>query len=82
VIEVLHRRCHELERLTVAHDEEPARLSTNVKVERGTAPATGFENSRNGSAADRQRRFSEFHRGGASRRCSLCSNSRRIWAIP
>jgi diguanylate cyclase (GGDEF)-like protein len=57
VIEILHRRCHELERLTVAQDEEPARLSTNVKVDRGTAPATGFENSRSGSAADRSGDF-------------------------
>jgi diguanylate cyclase (GGDEF)-like protein/putative nucleotidyltransferase with HDIG domain len=53
VIEVLHRRCHDLERLTLANDEEPARLSTNVKIDRGSAPATGFENARSGSSAER-----------------------------
>ena len=54
VIDVLRRRCNELEQLTIGnHDEETVRLSTHVKIERGTAPATGFENSRNGSSQDR-----------------------------
>jgi len=55
VIEVLHRRCRDLERLTLASEEEPARLSTNLKVARGTAPGTGFENPR--STSDRPTDF-------------------------
>ncbi len=54
VVEVLQRRCQEFERMTLANaEEEPVRLSTHVKIERGTAPATGFETSRNVASSDR-----------------------------
>src|ERR1700716_639585 len=43
VVEVLHRRYVELEQLARAHPPKiPAKLSTDVKVERGSAPAAGF----------------------------------------
>jgi diguanylate cyclase (GGDEF)-like protein/putative nucleotidyltransferase with HDIG domain len=43
VVEVLVRRSGDLERLAKAVSSAPARLSTNAHVERGGAPATGFE---------------------------------------
>ena len=43
VVEVLQRRYVELEKLTHARPPKiPAKLSTDVKVERGSAPAAGF----------------------------------------
>jgi diguanylate cyclase (GGDEF)-like protein/putative nucleotidyltransferase with HDIG domain len=46
VVEVLHRRYVELEKLAHAHPAKiPAKLSTDVKVERGSAPAAGFAES-------------------------------------
>ncbi len=45
VVEVLQRRYVELEALAQAGDMEPAKLSTGLKVERGLAPAAGFEKS-------------------------------------
>jgi diguanylate cyclase (GGDEF)-like protein/putative nucleotidyltransferase with HDIG domain len=46
VVEILHRRYVELERM--AHEQpvhKPPKLSTDVKVERGLAPAAGFAES-------------------------------------
>jgi diguanylate cyclase (GGDEF)-like protein/putative nucleotidyltransferase with HDIG domain len=45
VVEVLQRRSQELERLAQATHVEAAKLSTNARVERGAAPAAGFENT-------------------------------------
>ncbi len=47
VVDVLKRRYVELERLAQSTSSEPmqARLSTNVKVERGLEPSAGFERS-------------------------------------
>ena len=46
IVEVLSRRCVELERMAKANVvAQKAKLSTNVKVERGAAPAAGFEAS-------------------------------------
>ncbi len=45
VVAVLQRRCLEFEKLANQAGEDSARLSTHVKVERGLAPATGFERS-------------------------------------
>ena len=43
VVEVLRRRYVELEKLARAHPPKiPTKLSTDVKVERGSAPAAGF----------------------------------------
>jgi diguanylate cyclase (GGDEF)-like protein/putative nucleotidyltransferase with HDIG domain len=44
VVKILQKRYVELEKLAHEKDEErPARLSVDVKVERGLAPAAGFE---------------------------------------
>ena len=51
VVEVLRRRYRELERKARNAQTEGIKLSTHVKVERGTAPATGFENSEGAPAA-------------------------------
>ena len=43
VVEILHRRYIELEKLAHAQPlEAPPKLSTDIKVERGSAPAAGF----------------------------------------
>jgi putative nucleotidyltransferase with HDIG domain len=68
VVEVLARRCVELELLAKSGSHgEKAKLSVDVKIERGAAPAAGFESSREvnhatsdlvnlqGSIADRNR---------------------------
>jgi diguanylate cyclase (GGDEF)-like protein/putative nucleotidyltransferase with HDIG domain len=44
VVEVLQRRYIELEAMAQAQQVEKASLSTNIKIERGLAPAAGFEN--------------------------------------
>jgi diguanylate cyclase (GGDEF)-like protein/putative nucleotidyltransferase with HDIG domain len=46
VVEVLRRRYVELESTAQANWVEKARLSTDLKVERGLEPAAGFENTR------------------------------------
>ena len=53
VVEILSRRYKELEKMAKANQApEAAKLSKNVKVERGLAPAAGFEASApNGAAA-------------------------------
>ena len=43
VVEVLSRRYKELEQLALAQNWDKKRLSTHVKIERGVAPAAGFE---------------------------------------
>ena len=46
VVEILHRRYIELEKLANAQPlQAPPKLSTDVKVERGSAPAAGFAKS-------------------------------------
>jgi diguanylate cyclase (GGDEF)-like protein/putative nucleotidyltransferase with HDIG domain len=53
VVEILQRRYAELERL--AHDESskrPAKLSKDVKVQRGVAPAAGFAEPASPAACD------------------------------
>jgi len=44
VVEVLQRRCVELERMARATTNEETKLSTNARIERGAAPGAGFEN--------------------------------------
>jgi len=46
VVHILERRFQELEKMARSIEVERARLSTNVRVERGDAPATGFETHR------------------------------------
>ncbi len=43
VVEVLSRRYRELEQMALAQNWDKKRLSTHVKVEKGLAPAAGFE---------------------------------------
>jgi diguanylate cyclase (GGDEF)-like protein/putative nucleotidyltransferase with HDIG domain len=45
VIEILQQRYKELEIMARAQGEEHTRLSTEVRIEKGTAPAEGFETS-------------------------------------
>jgi len=45
VVEVLARRYAELEQIALAQTSDKKRLSTNLKIERGLAPAAGFEQS-------------------------------------
>jgi len=54
VVDVLRRRYSELERMVGAQSRRvsPARLSTEVKVERGAAPAAGFDESGMGARTD------------------------------
>jgi diguanylate cyclase (GGDEF)-like protein/putative nucleotidyltransferase with HDIG domain len=49
VVEVLARRCVELERMAKATPVEETKLSTNARIERGKAPGAGFES--NGKSA-------------------------------
>ncbi len=53
VVEVLQRRYVELEQMAQAQTWDKKRLSTNVKIEKGMAPAAGFEQSHPPSAGDR-----------------------------
>jgi diguanylate cyclase (GGDEF)-like protein/putative nucleotidyltransferase with HDIG domain len=46
VVTVLQRRYVELESMAQAQQVEKATLSTNIKIERGHAPAAGFESSK------------------------------------
>ena len=68
VIEILQSRCGEFEKLAVGSREEPARLSTDVKVERGLEPATGFEVSRNAAQAGNPEKPADFLASIASAR--------------
>ena len=47
VVEVLMRRSQEMESLAQVPHVQAARLSTNARIERGAAPAAGFENTGN-----------------------------------
>jgi len=50
VVEVLERRYVELERAATSQPVEARKLSTDVKIERGSAPAAGFEVSQPSSS--------------------------------
>jgi diguanylate cyclase (GGDEF)-like protein/putative nucleotidyltransferase with HDIG domain len=54
VVEVLQRRYVELEAMAQAKQVETGKLSTHVKVERGLAPATGFESTKRSLASTEQ----------------------------
>ncbi len=51
VVNVLTQRYFELERMAREHDIERAKLSTHVRVERGAAPAAGFESTKRGGTS-------------------------------
>jgi diguanylate cyclase (GGDEF)-like protein/putative nucleotidyltransferase with HDIG domain len=51
VVQVLERRCVELEKKAQAHRGATLKLSTGMKVERGLAPAAGFEKAAPAAAA-------------------------------
>jgi diguanylate cyclase (GGDEF)-like protein/putative nucleotidyltransferase with HDIG domain len=46
IVEILKRRYVELERIAQSQPLDRARLSTSLKITRGTAPAAGFQHSR------------------------------------
>jgi len=51
IVDILHRRYVDLEKMAVGSSGERLKLSMDVKVERGLAPATGFAESAEDSAA-------------------------------
>jgi diguanylate cyclase (GGDEF)-like protein/putative nucleotidyltransferase with HDIG domain len=56
VVEILSRRYVELEKQAQSHpSEEPAKLSTDLKVQRGDAPAAGFVGSAAPAAIERSK---------------------------
>jgi diguanylate cyclase (GGDEF)-like protein/putative nucleotidyltransferase with HDIG domain len=59
VVAILQKRYVELEAMAQARGDEtePAKLSTDVKVERGLEPAAGFENSKHPSSSDKPSDF-------------------------
>ncbi|HYL93581.1 MAG TPA: HD domain-containing phosphohydrolase, partial [Alphaproteobacteria bacterium] len=57
VVEVLSRRYKELEQIAQAHQGDKKRLSTDVKIEKGLAPAAGFEQAGVASPQSRKDRF-------------------------
>jgi putative nucleotidyltransferase with HDIG domain len=63
VVEVLARRYVELERKAKSGGHgEKAKLSTDVKIERGAAPAAGFETTRKSAQDHTSQDLLEFHR--------------------
>jgi diguanylate cyclase (GGDEF)-like protein/putative nucleotidyltransferase with HDIG domain len=62
VVTILERRYLELEQKarSLARLPEPAKLSTDVRVERGSAPATGFESKGDAPAPAREGRSDNF----------------------
>lgn len=67
VIEVLQRKFEALEKEAKSQTADRAKLSTNVKIERGLAPATGFASSK-AEAADGLPKKNDFSRSIASAR--------------
>ena len=70
VVEVLARRYVELERMAQARSSKLGKLSTDLKVFRGAAPAAGFEREAASPAKTPQlgqppTRLSHLHRRGA-----------------
>ncbi|MGP0075547.1 MAG: diguanylate cyclase domain-containing protein [Bryobacteraceae bacterium] len=57
VVEALQRRYVELEAMAKSQEVEPAKLSTDLKIERGLEPAAGFENSRRPAIAEPAENF-------------------------
>jgi diguanylate cyclase (GGDEF)-like protein len=53
----LKRRLVELERITQAQPVDSTRLSTNIKIEKGAAPAVGFQTTRTPVAAGSENDF-------------------------
>ncbi len=51
VVEVLEARYVELEQMAASRQFAPAKLSTDIKIERGLEPAAGFEETNNGKPA-------------------------------
>lgn len=52
VVDIIHRRCRELEELAVrTGGEKSKQLSTEIRIERGLAPATGFAESAESQSA-------------------------------
>jgi len=45
IVDIIHRRYVELEKMAISSGGDKIKLSMDVKIERGLAPATGFEES-------------------------------------
>jgi putative nucleotidyltransferase with HDIG domain len=67
VAEVLVRRCAELERMARTSANKKTKLSTDVKIARGEAPAAGFEVAANVSASHNLIRLRDSIAGTAKR---------------
>ena len=78
IVDILSRRYLELESLArVALQSEKAKLSTDVRIERGAAPAAGFETIP--EARDNTRDLVNFHRSiVAEERVEVLSALRRV----
>ncbi len=57
IVSILQKRYVELEAMAQTHDVETAKLSTDVKVERGLEPAAGFENAKRPASSDKPSDF-------------------------
>ena len=82
VIEVLSRRCADLEKLAMPLREEPALLSTQIKIARGLEPGNGLACPTPPRLRPRPPPASSIPSPRPGRRCKSCSSSRRTWAIP
>jgi diguanylate cyclase (GGDEF)-like protein/putative nucleotidyltransferase with HDIG domain len=57
VVEVLQKRCAELESIALTQSPSASRLSTSVRVEKGSSPAAGFEQAAPAAAPASRRDF-------------------------
>jgi diguanylate cyclase (GGDEF)-like protein/putative nucleotidyltransferase with HDIG domain len=57
VVGVLQRRYIELEAMARSRETDAAKLSTDLKIERGLEPAAGFENTRSAAAPEPMENF-------------------------
>ena len=77
----LQRRYIELEALASSQELTAAKLSTDVKIERGLEPAAGFESTRRPVARSEPASTSSPPSPRRARKSRICSNWRRTWAI-
>ncbi len=80
VVEVLQRRYIELESMATSQEVDTAKLSTEVKIERGLEPAAGFESTGRPATAE-QPKTSSPPSPRRARKCRISLNWRRISAI-
>ncbi len=71
VVEILKRRYVELEQMARAKPVDRTKLSTDVKIERGEAPAAGFEQSDSRAAVYREGKLPDFRASIAAARSEM-----------